>query len=288
LPIQVKRTILTQQVLRVLLNCSGDLLWEEKATHVNEMMRKVQFSGYNKKFRYEIVNSAMKAYNKIVEEDCKGLKPMYRPRNFQESERKEGKKRKKKSWYEKGGYKSVIFIPSTPQSILKKRYEEEIKKTDIQIKVIEQAGTPLKRILQRSNPFRKDRCDDNECFICKNGGKGNCRRANIKYSIRCKKDGCDNVYNGETSKNAYTRGKEHEMNYRSKADNSHMWKHCVIDHNGEEQIFNMEIDKTFRKDPLLRQITEAIAIEETEENNRMNSRAECRQNRVPRITINTF
>ena len=75
------------------------------------------------------------------------------------------------------------------------------------------------------------------------------------------------------------------MNIRN--ENSHMWKHCVIDHKGEEQIFTMSVDKTFRKDPLLRQITEAMAIEETEEDDRMNSRAECRQNRVPRLRIDT-
>ena len=285
LPMQTKRTILTQQVLRVLLNCSKDLTWQDKTKHVNAFMKKIQFSGYNKKFRYEVVNSAIKAYNKITEEDNSGSKPMYRPRDYQENERKEDKKKKKKNWYAKGGYKSVIFVPSTPQSTLKKKYEAEINKTKLKIKVVEQAGTQLKQILQRSNPFSKYECDDDDCFHCKNGGKGNCRRNNVKYNIKC--NGCSSIYNGETSKNAYTRGKEHEAGYRLRNENSHMWKHCVIDHKGEEQIFTMSVDKTFRKDPLLRQITEAMAIEETEEDDRMNSRAECRQNRVPRLRIDT-
>ena len=284
---QCKRTILTQQVLRILLNCSKDLTWQDKTKHVNEFMRKLQFSGYNKKFRYEVVSSAIKAYNKITEEDSSGTKPMYRPRDYQEKERKEQKKKKKKSWYEKGGYKSVIFVPSTPQSTLKKKYEAEINKTRLKIKVVEQAGTQLKQLLQRSNPFSKHGCEDDDCFHCNSGGKGNCRRNNIKYSIKCNGCGCSSIYNGETSKNAYTRGNEHEAGYRLHHDGSHMWKHCVIHHNGEEQSFTMIIDKTFRKDPLLRQITEAIAIEETKEEDRMNSRAECRQNRVPRLRIDT-
>ena len=45
LPMQCKRTILTQQVLRILLNCSKDLTWQDKTKHVNEFMRKLEFSG---------------------------------------------------------------------------------------------------------------------------------------------------------------------------------------------------------------------------------------------------
>ena len=233
------------------------------------------------------MDSAVKTNNKISEEDLNKVKPMYRPRGFKENERKEAKKKKKKDWYEKGGYKSVIFVPSTPESNLKRRYECEIKKTNLKIKVVEQAGTQLKRILQSSNPFRKDRCDDDMCFVCRDGRKGNCRRGDIKYSVKCQEEECECMYHGETSKNAYTRGKEHEADYRLHLEKSHMWKHCVLDHDGEEQRFSMHIDKTFKKDPLLRQITEAIAIQHTTEENRMNSRAEWRQPRVPRIRIDT-
>ena len=95
LPMQCKRTILTQQVLRILLNCSKDLTWQDKTKHVNEFMRKLQFSGYNKKFRYEVVSSAIKAYNKITEEDSSGTKPMYRPRDYQEKERTKEEEKEK-------------------------------------------------------------------------------------------------------------------------------------------------------------------------------------------------
>ena len=64
LPQETKRTILTQQVLRIFLNCSKDLPWEHSVKHGNEMMKKLQFSGYNKKFRYEVMDSAIKAYGK--------------------------------------------------------------------------------------------------------------------------------------------------------------------------------------------------------------------------------
>ena len=288
LPMGSKRTILTQQVLRILLNCSKEITWQRKAYHVSEWMKKVQLSGYNKKFRYEIVDSAIKAYKKIYDEDLNKVKPIYRQRDYRKKERKETKMKKKKDWYEKGGYKSVIFVPSTPESTLKRKYDCVIKETGMRFKVVEKAGKQLKRILQSSNPFQKEGCNDALCFVCRNGNKGNCRRNDIKYHVECQRENCGKIYHGETSKNAYTRGREHEADYRLHSEKSHMWKHCVLDHDGEEQTFTMHIDKTFRKDPLLRQITEAIAIQDTGEERRMNSRAEWRQPRVPRIRIGTY
>ena len=57
-----KRTVLTQEVLRVLLNCSRLLPWERVVENVNEMVLGMLYSSYNKKFRYEVVNLALKAY----------------------------------------------------------------------------------------------------------------------------------------------------------------------------------------------------------------------------------
>ena len=45
-----KRTILTQEVLRVLLNCSRELPWETVVAHINHMMLRPQYSGYDQKF----------------------------------------------------------------------------------------------------------------------------------------------------------------------------------------------------------------------------------------------
>ena len=91
-----------------------------------------------------------------MEVDRNGVKPMYRPKGYQLEQRKESKREKKKTWYAKGGYESVIFTPATPNSSLKKSYEKAIKETTLKIKVIEQSGTQLKRMLQTSNPFKKD------------------------------------------------------------------------------------------------------------------------------------
>ena len=53
-------SVMTQEVPRVLLNCSKLLPWERRVENVNEMVLRMQYSGYSEKFRYEVVNSALK------------------------------------------------------------------------------------------------------------------------------------------------------------------------------------------------------------------------------------
>ncbi|KAJ7339368.1 hypothetical protein OS493_005762 [Desmophyllum pertusum] len=56
-----KRTILTQEVLRILLNCSTELPWKTTVDHVNHMMLRLQYYGYGWKFRTEVVRSSDRA-----------------------------------------------------------------------------------------------------------------------------------------------------------------------------------------------------------------------------------
>ena len=50
-----KRTVLTQEVLRILLNCSSKLPWDITASDVGDMMLRMLYSGYDQKFRAEVV-----------------------------------------------------------------------------------------------------------------------------------------------------------------------------------------------------------------------------------------
>ena len=171
----------------------------------------------------------------------------------------------------------------------KKEYEKKIAQTPFKIKVVEKSGTQLKRVVQVSNPFRSETCNDEECFVCSSGEKKNCRKNEIKYHIECEDDVCkDDRYHGETSRNGYTRGGEHMKAYKRREDGSFMWKHCRNKHGGEDRRFKMKIDRTFRKDPLLRQITEAIEINDTDESHRMNSKAEWHLPKVPRVSVGTM
>ena len=86
-----KRTALTQEVLRVLLNCSRLLPWERVVENVNEMVLRMQYSGYSKKFRYEVVDSALKAYRTRKKADQEGERPLHRPKEWRKEEREQEK-----------------------------------------------------------------------------------------------------------------------------------------------------------------------------------------------------
>ena len=55
-----KRIVLTYESLRVLLNCSKLLPWKRVLGKVNEMVVRMQYSGYRKTFRDEVVYLALK------------------------------------------------------------------------------------------------------------------------------------------------------------------------------------------------------------------------------------
>ena len=202
-----KRTVLTQEVLRVLLNCSKHIPRESVNKKVQEMVLRMQYSGYSKKFRYEVVDSALKAYRIRQVEEERGVRPMHRPKEWKKNKREEERVRKN-NWYKKGGDESVIFVPATPSSELQRKYQQEIKRQGFAIKVVEKSGVTIKELLQRSDPCKPPGCDRGNCMVCQTEGKGKCNRQGVTYEISC--NTCGDRYIGETARSAYTRGVEHK------------------------------------------------------------------------------
>jgi hypothetical protein len=155
----------------------------------------------------------------------------------------------------------------------------------LKIKVVERSGTKVKRMLQKNDPFRRQKCGDAKCKICNTTGKGNCRRNGITYKLTCKGDCEGFVYKGETHKNGYSRGGEHDNELRLRIDNSVMWKHCLKEHGGAMVEFDMEVIDYVRNDPTLRQVTEAIRINETPMEKRINDAMEWNVGRLPKIAV---
>ena len=58
-------------------------------------MLKLKKSGYTEKFRREVLSSFFNAYNKMLEEDKTGVKPLDRSREWNSEERKISKSKKK-------------------------------------------------------------------------------------------------------------------------------------------------------------------------------------------------
>ena len=75
MPTQMKKTALTQEMLRVLLRCSPLLEKKEVNKHCSELNKRMQFSGHNIKFRTFITKSAIKAYKEIERKDRENIEP---------------------------------------------------------------------------------------------------------------------------------------------------------------------------------------------------------------------
>ena len=81
------------------------------------------------------------------------------------------KKEKSTNWNKKAGkHETVMFVEMTEKSELKKEVEIAAKRNKIKIKVQERPGTKLNRILQRSDPFSKKKCNRKDCVIAQNTG----------------------------------------------------------------------------------------------------------------------
>ena len=126
-------------------------------------------------------------------------------------------------------------------------------------------------------------------MICTNSTSKNtrkCRTPNIVYKISCKEclqNGITSNYYGESSFNGYTRGVQHLNNYKSKnkdtKEKSALRQHAITVHNDKKVNYQMEIIKSFKNNPLARQVQESIKIihSKNEDDYPMNSKKEFNQ-----------
>ena len=82
-------------------------------------------------------------------------------------------------------------------------------------------------------------CGRLDCFGWKSDNPGGCEKNGSGYRITC--EGCksSNIvaeYEGETGRNTYCRGLEHQADLRTMKEDSPLWKHCVVEHSNEKQV----------------------------------------------------
>ena len=102
-------------------------------------------SWFSAKYRTQILDSSLAAYEKMLVDDKSGVKPFYRSRYWNQEERRLNKIERKNNWYKTGKqeikYTSVLFVPVTKGGILVKdltKREEEINRNSKErIKFIE-------------------------------------------------------------------------------------------------------------------------------------------------------
>jgi hypothetical protein len=262
-----KRSVHTQEVLRRLFNSSRRLDWDTQvAPKISLYLSRMMEAGYPERYRKDTLLRCLRIYDKMVEEDTAGVRPLYRPKDYDVISRRREKQRKAKNWSTRGGYIAPIFVPPTPSGELAnslKIIAESEAEAGIRFRIIETGGRTIKSLLQKSNPTATVGCEERDCLPCKSGmGEGgDCRRCGVNYSIVCEMCPAEkkSVYHGETARNLYTRGMDHEANYRTKKEKSFMLKHQNKEHQGSAGSYTAKVTAT-ASDCLTRQVREAVHL----------------------------
>ena len=246
-------------------------------------MQKLKESGYTEVERFYILKGGMKTHENLKRLESEGKRDYYRTPE-QRKKDKDNSKGKDNDWYKSGNEKLllVMFVETTPNGELinmLRQVEEKYKiDEDKRIKFVEKCGRKIINQIRVADPFREN-CTEDECIACQNSSKfTNCRKMNIGYELQCKlckERGKEKVYIGESSRNLFLRGKEHEKLYRKENKNSVIWKHVKSDHEEEKEKvkFEMKMTGCFSK-PLQRITEEGIRIKNRKPEELLNSKNE--------------
>ena len=253
--------------------------WEEKCEFIQDYVVRMYHAGYTEKFRHDVVKQAICRYEGRLAADEDGQHPLHREREWRKQDRQKQKQNKKSSWLTRGGFDTVVMVPATPGGELAKKYQQVVDNNPgpVKIKVMEQGGRQVKSIVQKNNPGRTKGCASADCLACRGGrGKGGeCKKNNVGYELTCDLCGGEKVcYVGETGQNVYTRGQKHMANYRGKVNDSPLWKHSQMKHEGSLNLsYSMKVVRSFH-DPLTRQVNEAVRIKRCSAEVQLNSKTE--------------
>ena len=216
-------------------------------------------SGYTENHRKEAIQCTVVGYERMVERDAKRKKKLV----------------KKVAWYRPQD--TVIFVPTTPNGELamkvRKVVQEEERRINIKVRVVETAGTPLRQKLVRTDLAANKPCRQQDCLLCITG-EGNSstshHRSGALYKGSCKlceKNNLRAEYHGETGYSAYTRTQEHAKEIKNQDSNNAFAKHLAAVHpenKGNPECYRFQMVNTYAK-PLERQVAEAVAINRSNE-----------------------
>ena len=136
-------------------------------------------------------------------------------------ERRKEKELKVQNWHkgQKDQISAPLIIDPTAGEMTKemkevcKRFEAV---TGMRVIVQKRAEDAIKHSA-KAEPLRNQSCGRIECFPCSTGGGGKCEKNDSGYKIvclSCQRAGKVTEYEGETARNAYTRGIEHMNSLR--------------------------------------------------------------------------
>ena len=257
-----------QQGIRRLGNTRPRLHAVTRNQLMEEWAEVMMVSGHTENHRKEAIQCGDVGYERMVERDAKGQTPLYRSRIWNKEERRKKKLMKKIAWYRPQD--TVIFVPTTPNGELamnvRKVVQEEGRRINVKVTVVETAGTSLGQKLVRTDLAANKPCRQQDCLLCITG-EGNSstshHRSGALYKGSCKlceKNDLRAEYHGETGYSAYTRTQEHAEEMKKQDSNNAFAKHLAAVHpenKGNPECYRFQAENIYYK-PLERQVAEAI------------------------------
>ena len=181
---------------------------------------------------------------------------------------------------------SIMFIPFTPNSDLKRKLQEAEsfvngKKKTCRVRMIERSGPTIASLLYNKQPWKQEPCGRVSCMPCETK-PGSCRKSNVTYRVKCNdchKSGTTTTYIGETHRSLFDRSKEHQAALRRKNGNYAIVKHWDKSHPEitSPPEFSYQVIKS-HKSAFERQIWEAVLIQIEK-----NGKGELGMNLVPQL-----
>ena len=234
-----KRNTIFQEIIRRIRNTSPDHPWTTTAWTLTEYMNKLQISGYNHRFRYNVLKGAIDRSETMERKYKEGVLNRYRSRSEINKIKAERQGRNPNTWFigDQGMYSSTLVIPHTPNSTLAREIKSTTKDRVIaggHTKVIEATGHPVTVGLQKRDPFRKPECP--YIKACQTDNNTDCTSMNVTYRLDCQHCPEENqnrsVYIGCTGKSLHNRVGEHmaKISGKTKKVDNAMAKHMAIHH----------------------------------------------------------
>ena len=87
MPASMKRTSLTQTVIRTRRNTRPELPWSVTENLLINFSARMKASGYDEHYRYQVIKSGMEGFDNMLEEERRGGRQMNAPRSWQEDQR---------------------------------------------------------------------------------------------------------------------------------------------------------------------------------------------------------
>ena len=161
-PETMKLNVLVNEALQIMRNCSEHLEGDVMKGHLQYLVNRMQYSGYPREYRYEVMTRAFRINNRRTIDATTA------------TERRRRKKEKKQNWYNREKFDGVIFVDVTLNGELKQRVQEACKKNKVKVKVVEKMDKTIKNTRPRSNPFGWQRCGRTDCPTCTRDIRVNC------------------------------------------------------------------------------------------------------------------